>query len=88
MLFHEIAPYADGHMDAVKTMREMIQEKLDAEPSDSVTFTRAELEVIAASLRDTSHAIYRFRQCAIDEWKMKERLETRVRTCRLEHRDK
>jgi hypothetical protein len=86
MLFHEIAPFANGHREALETMRDKIQKELAAQTGDTITLSREVLEMFDVSLKDSSHAVYRFRQCAIDEWKTKENLETQVRTCRRVHR--
>lgn len=84
MLLPEIEPFADHHIDKLKEIRT----DLDVMLATDLTLTPEAAEAWQKTLKDAERALYRFRQCAVDEWKMKERLEIRVRTCRLEHRDK
>lgn len=85
MLFHEIKPFADAHIDAVDKILTDLSD-LMAGLQDTIELPFDKVKEIVDQLESTQRALYRFRDCAIDEWKMKERLEERVRNCRLNHR--
>lgn len=84
MLPAEIEPFADHHMEKLKE----IHEALDVMLATDLTLTPEAAEEWQKTLKAAERAFYRFKVCMVDEHKMKARLEDRVRTCRLEHRDK
>lgn len=88
MLPAEIEPFAQHHITALKEVQDTLQSVRNSFDSPVGGITVEELEKNLQQLKDAQRALYRFERCMVDEHKMKARLEDRVRTCRLEHRDK
>lgn len=86
MLPSEIEPFAQAHIEALGDVKAMLDKVHGQIQGHSATITLEDLEQAMTKTSNAQRAFYRFQQCMIDEHKMKERLETRVLNCRLNHK--
>lgn len=83
MLQQEITPFADAHIQNLN----LVLDELDALLSANIAPSPDLMENWAKKVDLAREALVRFRVCAEDEWKQKDRLRAKVRDCRLKHRD-
>jgi hypothetical protein len=83
MLPSEIEPFAQAHIALLRKKSDEINELLAATPDDwTIAVPREILIQWLVELADHRHAFYRFQQCMIDEHKMKDRAENKLRELR------
>lgn len=85
MLLPEIQPFADAHVANLKAVKDDLESLTNA-PGTTVDITADDIDAHVKNLQAAIRGFERFAACAIDEWKTKERLETQVRDCRLNHK--
>jgi hypothetical protein len=83
MLQGEITPFAKAHTDAVQEILDEIEKHFRHPSSHPVT--NDQLMRWQKTLTLTQRGFERFRVCAEDEWRMKEKLIEARRNCRLNH---
>lgn len=72
MLQHEITPFADHHIEQLESVIDAFQQVRHFN-ENGFAVTEAELMEWDRKLKDARNALTRFKVCAEDEWKQKER---------------
>lgn len=83
MLPFEIEPFATTHIKVIEEIREEMLTLIKS--NDINESTRTSLIEWNDKLLQTSHALYRFQVCMVDETNQKARMRTIVRDCKINH---